>query len=386
MNLSSSASSKVTLNASSNELAAAFISHPCQVVLDLDGTLLAHDLSVKPQIQRELVKLVIDAFTLLQRTPPLIATNKTLAELETLGISESILFTENCSVMFFPRQLEAVVSSTFSENIVEHYDQLGMISFGNDLAKNIETASQILTCEFRSRLTAIFGGDDWQVVAATSALDPKHPEVTLQDIQDSFGLDQAAARESADRHGNTAIFIKTSAGHLLPFNLALGKVAQHESALWQQICARGLQLGVAFTPSSKAISVSSAKMVRLETDQGEIYLPPAKGLAIELQRKLSGGRQVFFAGDAANDLPAVERLKPGDLFCQMKSNSEEFVAVLPAAAAKVGCSLYQSTQPAPIGLASLVVAALSRIGATKIDLEAENLRDTIQEKIGQWKE
>lgn len=368
----------------SADLVAQFLVRPCEPVLDLDGTLLAHDLSYKPEVQRELLALVIQGVTSLQASPAVIATNKTLAELSSLVISGTILFTENCSVLLFPKEIEAQVAAVFPDSELSQRDGLGIILFGGNLEHSIEQAASMLSGEFKQRLSGVFGREDWLVVAATRALDPRYPEVSIKDVGDSFGLTQELARESASRQGNTGIFIKTLAGELIPFSAALGKVVAQESGLWDEICQRGQELGISLTPSSKAISITSSKSVRVNAIDGEVQLPVGKGLAIELQRKLSGGRPVFFAGDAGNDIPGVERLRAGDLFCQMKAKAGFHDSSLVSAARKAGCLSFLSPDAAPAGVALLVAAALSAKSIASIDHDSAQLSIAILAKLKQW--
>ena len=379
-----SSSSTATSGTVNSDLVAARLAQPCEVVLDLDGTLLSHDLSQMPDLQREMLQLVIQAFKKLQGSHLAIATNKTFAEVCSLGISDSILFTENCSSLFFPKELSAQIAVIFPEATFGERSNFGMVTFGGDLSNSIERAASLLRDEFGEQLSGIFGRHDWQIVAAANALDPRYPDVVIEDVQESFGLTEESARDSAARDGNSGIFVKTNAADLIPFDQALGRVVTQFSAVWQEICARGDELGILLTPSSKAVSVTSARMVKVRSLSGDCNLVAGKGLAIELQRSLSGGRPLFFAGDAANDISAVERLLPADTFCQMKSKNGDFDQSLVRAAISAGCAHYLCPDAAPLGIAKLSSEALALKIAGAINPDAEQLRELIVSKLSCW--
>ena len=277
-----------------------FLTTPIEVVFDLDGSLLGHNLLHRPAVQLELLHATIAACEALQRTRPIIATNKTAAELVSLGLRDGIVFVENCAALYFPSTLTARIAPVFPNEQIQSDAAGSRIIFGGALESTITTAKSLLEVSLRRQISDTLARDDWHVVAAAHALNTAHPEITVADVQSSFGLSRSDAELSATREGNTGIFLKSTQGQLLSFDQAFGKVIRENPTLWNTIVAQAADLGISFSASSKAVSIVSGRLVDLSTGAGLAQVSMGKGLAIELQRALSGGRPIFFAGDAGN--------------------------------------------------------------------------------------
>ena len=345
---------------------------PTAFALDVCGTLYHHELTLEEPLQREIARGMMGRVNAtaerLNCPPGATMSNRTRAEMGEMNLGcRGIEGLENGSVIYLPKDKryvhERMLDESFSSDVVEEEGDFFRICLGGQLEDTFAGAQRVLEGDCRSAISSVIGRPDWHVVAAFQANDRNHPEITLQDVMASFGLpDKWQAQRSSTRFGNTGIFLKSLAGDLIPYEDALAKVWKDDE-LRKKIDQKAHAEGILFTPSSKAISVSSAKGMSCELDGEPVELSPTKGAAVVLQRELA--RRTFgsivpivLGVDSVNDATAVAGLGEDDVVLHMKGRVEEkYEPELEEAAQQSGCWTHQVRLSAPLGLPALQAAA-----------------------------
>ena len=347
-------------------------------LLDLDGTLVAHNVSDRKELQAEAAQLVVKAFQEFNQAlgldlPLVTSTNKTAAEVrDILPDLDVIIASENGAVLSVPvgfsgfDDLNSILASYATEGpAVDSYQNYC-------LARPIaETSAQLLAVleSQKEKITEVLGFEP-VFVSSADALSPEVAEVCLEDFKFNFGLDAERAKLSAQRVANSHIFCKKQDGNgdlvNVSFKDSWEVLIKHDSGIYQDLIEAASVDGITLLKSTKALSFVGQQDTSIEIGDKTIDLSPDKSAPIVLMDSLYGKKVNYLsAGDADNDLPAVTGLKAitkiqQTFFLQLPKSDDSFNDKLSGRIASEGITSNQITAQAPVGMLYVARSLLAK--------------------------
>lgn len=244
---------------------------------------------------------------------PIVATNKTYAEIEELQLVDiPIVAVENGGVIVTRSNTE---EEQLLKELLPHSECDDRTHAGRSfffLSEPIEIVAKRTRELFevvREDLEQLLGYRYSISFSAEGLYWGKNCE-PLRHVMESFGLPEVSATNSARRFSNSAIFVTDEAGTLIPFERALGALVASEG--YAAVLKEARERNLLFTPSSKALSVTSAAEVTMNFEGSKRAVPLSKAIPVLVQnsimKRYGGENLLFYAGDAANDLAGVQRI------------------------------------------------------------------------------